>query len=159
MVFWMPQFLSRQKELLCKQSRKLRGCKSYLRLKFVFLLIISSTEEYVAANLRIDGSQWENPRPLSLWAIRISVDYCSLIRSLGVFDSLIAYHLKDTYSNSTCIQSRRCWFESNQSLQNWDCSVIDKRNVSNVSWSFLSARQGVVTCYSNATRQDHSEIY
>ena len=32
---FMPQFLSRQKELLCKQSRKLRGCKSYLRLNFV----------------------------------------------------------------------------------------------------------------------------
>ena len=33
--FWLPEFLSRQRELLCKQSRKLRGCKSYLRLNFV----------------------------------------------------------------------------------------------------------------------------
>lgn len=34
-ILTLPQFLSRQKELLCKQSRKLRGCKSYLRLNFI----------------------------------------------------------------------------------------------------------------------------
>ena len=71
----MPQFLSRQKELLCKQSRKLRGCKSYLRLNFKddqFILaakklwvglalctmfMVTSAEEYAAANLWIDGPQ------------------------------------------------------------------------------------------------------
>ena len=63
------------------------------------------------------GLSEENPRPLSLWAVRILVDYRCLISSRGGFDYLTAYHLKDTYSNSTCIQSRRRGFESHQSLQ------------------------------------------
>ena len=72
---FMPQFLSRQKELLCKQSRKLRGCKSYLRLhskddRFILaakklwvrlalctMFMVTSAEECTAANLRIDGPQ------------------------------------------------------------------------------------------------------
>ena len=71
----MPQFLSRQKELLCKQSRKLRGCKSYLRLhskddQFILaakklwvglalctMFMVTSAEECTAANLWIDGPQ------------------------------------------------------------------------------------------------------
>ena len=35
-----------------------------------------------------------------IWDVRISVDYCSLIRSLGVFDSLTSYHFKNTDATS-----------------------------------------------------------
>ena len=137
----MPQFLSRQKELLCKQSRKLRGCKSYLRLhskddQFILaakklwvrlalctMFIVFFCWEYAAANLRIDGLSEENPRPLSLWAVRILVDYRCLISSRGVsITSLptififrfISYNrkkfLKDTRSNS---KNGYNWFDSN----------------------------------------------
>ena len=52
----------------------------------------------MAHNQAEEIPRWEHfPHPLnfnSIWDVRISVDYCSLIRSLGVFDSLTSYHFK-----------------------------------------------------------------
>ena len=77
---------------------------------------------------RSQSSDWwpsvrKNPRPLSLWAVRILVDYRCLISSRGGFDYLTAYHFfilrfisynrikfsKDTRSNS---KHGSNWFDS-----------------------------------------------
>ena len=122
--------------------------------------MVTSAEEYAAANLQIDGPQWGKPSAFKFIGGSYTGDYRYLISSRGGFDYLTAYHLKDTYSNSTCIQSRRRGFESHRSLhQAWDRSSVDRATYQMYLDLFLSAQQGVVTCYFNATRQDHSEIY
>ena len=59
----------------CKSARRLHSKddqfilaakKLWVGLALCTMFMVTSAEEYAAANLRIDGSQWKNPRPFLL---------------------------------------------------------------------------------------------